>query len=231
MGGKELLRALIVFVNHVLSDNVLPTVQLFFFGATLIPLRKKEGGVRPIAVGQTLSCLVAKCIGLHVIHSVGGSLSPLQVGCGVPLGCKVAAHATRIYLRNIPSDHILITFDFQNAFNSLRRYKMLNTMKSFVPEIFDFISSAYACSSLLFCGDHTLLSAEGVQQGDPLGPLLLCITIHPLTQKLCSDFSLFYLDDGTIGGSRDDVLADLRLMEDEAATLGLKFNRSKTELQ
>ena len=45
-----------------------------------------------------------------------------------------------------------------------------------------------------------------------------------------SDFSVFYLNDGTIGGSRDDVLADLRLMEDEAATLGLKLNRSKTEL-
>ena len=106
---------------------------------------------------------------------------------------------------------------------------MLNTMKSVVPEIFDFISSAYACSSLLFCGDHTLLSAEGVQQGDPLGPLLLCITINPLIQKLHSDFSLFYLDDGTTGGSRDVALADLRLMEDNAPTLGLKFNHSKTD--
>ena len=45
-----------------------------------------------------------------------------------------------------------------------------------------------------------------------------------------SDFSVFYLDDGTIGGSRDDVLADLQLMENEATTLGLKLNRSKTEL-
>ena len=90
-------------------------------------------------------------------------------------------------------------------------------------------SSAYACPSLLFCGDHTLLSAEGVQQGDPLGPLLFCITIQPLIQRLHSDFSVFYLDDGTIGGSRDDVLADLQL-DNEAATLGLKLNRSKTEL-
>ena len=59
---------------------------------------------------------------------------------------------------------------------------------------------------------------------------MFCITIHPLIQGLRSDFSVFCLDDGTIGGSRDDVLADLQLMEDEAATLGLKLNRSKTEL-
>ena len=229
-GGKELLHALAVFINHVLSGNVPPAVQPIFFGATLIPLRKKEGGVRPITVGQILRRLVAKCIGLHVIHSVGGSLSPLQVGCGVPLGCEAAAHAARIYLKNIPSDHILMKFDFQNAFNSLRRDKMLNAVKNVVPEIFEFVSSAYARPSFLFCGDHTLLSSEGAQQGDPLGPLLFCITIHPLIQGLRSDFSVFYLNDGTIGGSRDDVLADLQLMEDEAATLGLKLNRSKTEL-
>ena len=53
-----------------------------------------------------------------MIHSVGGSLSPLQVECGVPLGCEAAAHATRINLQNIPSDHILIKLDFQYAFNS-----------------------------------------------------------------------------------------------------------------
>ena len=76
----------------------------------------------------------------------------------------------------------------------------------------------------------TLLSAEGVQQGDPLGPLLFCIMIQPLIQRLHSVFSVFNLDNGTIGGSRDDVLADLQLMENEAATLGLKLNCSKTEL-
>ena len=152
----------------MLSGNVPPAVQPFFFRATLIPLQKKEGGVRPIAVDQTLRRLVAKCIGLHVIHYVGSSLSPLQVGCGVPLGCEAAAHATRIYLQNIPSDHILIKLDFQNAFNSLRMDKMLDAVKNVVPEIFDFVSSAYACPLLLFCGDHTLLSAEGVQQGDTL---------------------------------------------------------------
>ena len=135
-GGKELLHALAVFANHVLSGNVPLAGQPFFFGATLIPLQKKEGGVRPIAVSQTLRRLVGKCIDLHVIHSVGSSLSPLQVGCGVPLGCEATARATRIYFQNIPSDHILIKLDFQNAFNSLRRDKLLDAVKNVVPEIF-----------------------------------------------------------------------------------------------
>ena len=47
---------------------------------------------------------------------------------------------------------------------------------------------------LLFCGDHTIASEEGVQQGDPLGPLLFCLTIQPFITKLRSDFCIFYLD-------------------------------------
>ena len=73
-------------------------------------------------------------------------------------------------------------------------------------------------------------SSEGVQQGDPLGPLLFCLVIQPLILQLKSEFRLFYLDDGTIGGSEPEVLEDLRFVEQEAASLGLHLNRSKTEL-
>ena len=71
-----------------------------------------------------------------------------------------------------------------------------------------------------------LLSAEGIQQGNPLGPFLFNITIQPLIQKLHSDFTVFYLrtyvDDGRIRASMNDVLADLQLME-EATTLSLNL--------
>ena len=73
-------------------------------------------------------------------------------------------------------------------------------------------------------------SAEGVQQGDPLGPLLFGLAIQPLVLKLRSEFSVFYLDDGTIGGCVEDVIDDLQLMEEEAGRAGLQLNRRKTEL-
>ena len=57
-----------------------------------------------------------------------------------------------------------------------------------------------------------------------MGPLLFCISIHDLVSKLQSELIVFYLDDGTIGGSFQDVLADLRLVELEASKLGLEFN-------
>ena len=63
-----------------------------------------------------------------------------------------------------------------------------------------------------------------------MGPLLFCISIHDLVSKLQSELIVFYLDDGTIGGSFQDVLADLRLVELEASKLGLELNHSKSEL-
>ena len=68
-----------------------------------------------------------------------------------------------------------------------------------------FIYFAYASPSHLFCGDHILDSAEGVQQS-PLGPLLFYITVQQLIVDLRAELKDFYLDDGIFGGSLGDVL-------------------------
>ena len=62
------------------------------------------------------------------------------------------------------------------------------------------------------------------------GPLLFCLTIQQIVSKLQSELVLFYLDNGTIAASLQDVLADLRLIELEASKLGLELNHSKSEL-
>ena len=64
--GHLLLKALTFFVNFVLSGTVLKSVRHFFFGANLVALNKKDGGVHPIAVGSTLRRLVAKFASLLV---------------------------------------------------------------------------------------------------------------------------------------------------------------------
>ena len=60
-------------------------------------------------------------------------------------------------------------------------------------------------SSLLWIDKQ---SAEGVQQGDPLGPLLFCLCIHRMSTLLQSELS-FFLDDTTLGGSVVDLSHDL----------------------
>ena len=124
-----------------------------------------------------LDTQVAKCISSRVTRSLGSEVAPQQLGCSVLLGCKAVAHVTHLYLQNMPPGHILLKLNFKNTFNTLRWDKMLKSVKELAPELFTSIHAAYGQPSLLFCGDYVLKSPEGVQQGDPLGPILFCLTI------------------------------------------------------
>jgi len=106
---------------------------------------------------------------------------------------------------------------------------MLKAVEELVPDL-PFVYSVYCKPSSPFWGDKILQSSEGVQQGDPLGSLLFCLTIHHLTLQLRSEFCVFYLDDGTLGGSMEDVLQDLHTVEQVADNLGLQLNREKSEV-
>ena len=181
-------------------------------------------------MGHTLHRLVAKCASFVVLSTLGNLLAPLQLGCGTPMGCEAVVHAARLFTHNMIPGQMLLKLDFKNAFNCLRCDKMLMTVRESIPELFRFVHSAYAQPSSLFCRDQVVESSEGVQQGDPLGPLLFCLTIHPMVMKLQSELRVFFLDDGTIGSNLEDVLSDLLLVEKEAADLGLQLNRSKSEL-
>jgi len=52
--------ALLTLVTATISIRLHPRAALYLCAARLIPLRKKDGGIRPIAVGDTLRRLVAK---------------------------------------------------------------------------------------------------------------------------------------------------------------------------
>lgn len=115
-GGKELLWALMSFVNLVLNGRA-PSVCPVLFGATLIPLGKKGGGIKPIAVAHILQCLVAKCASSIVLPAMGHGL---QLGCRTPSGFKAEVHATHLYIHHMTAGHVLLKVDFKNAFNIVR---------------------------------------------------------------------------------------------------------------
>ena len=75
-----------------------------------------------------------------------------------------------------------------------------------------------------------MLSSKGIQQIDPMGPLLFGLTIHKLSGKMRSEFAVFYLDDGTLEGNKEDVIHDIKKIDVKAEALGLMLNRKKTEL-
>ena len=135
------------------------------------------GGGWPIAVGCTLCRLAAKVASGKVLEDMAALLAPRQLGFGVKGGVEAAVHSARLYLRNLEPQQVLLKLDFKNAFNSVCRDKMLSAVHVLVP-VLPFVHSAYSSPSSLFWDDKSLQSCEGVQQGDPLGPLLFCLTLH-----------------------------------------------------
>ena len=107
---------------------------------------------------------------------------------------------------------------------------MFHALQNFAPDLFPFVYSSYSSSSSLFWSDKTIQSTEGVQQGDPLGPLLFCFTIHPLVSQLKSELCILYLDDGTIGRTAEDIKHALEIVVREGAALGLHLNEQKSEV-
>ena len=89
---------------------------------------------------------------------------------------------------------------------------MLAAVRSSIPEIYEFCFLSYGSPSALQFGRQLISSEEGAQQGDPLGPLLFCLTIHPMLEPLSSKLVIGYLDDVTLGGAEHVLAADVALI-------------------
>ena len=96
--GNRLLGTLTVFVNLVLSGNVPEHITDTFYGANLCALNKDGGGIRPIAVGNTLRRLATKVGQRPIAHGLGNHFRPTQLGFETKGGCEAAVHAARQYL-------------------------------------------------------------------------------------------------------------------------------------
>jgi hypothetical protein len=67
---------------------------------TLWAFHKKDGGIRPIAIGNCLRRLTSKLAFFQSRNSVNSYLSPHQLGVATKLGCEAAIHTTRTFVNN-----------------------------------------------------------------------------------------------------------------------------------
>ena len=93
------------------------------------------------------------------------------------------------------------------------------------------------------CADP-LQSAQGIQQGDPLGPALFAMAIHEAVKATLHevraqhadkpqggiDFTGFYLDDGVVAGDAKAVRTFTDTLADKFGALGLTLRADKTEV-
>ena len=138
-----MLGALTSFLNLVLHGNTPDALCPFFLKASLVALNDTDGGVRPIAIGSTLSRLAAKYVENSLKQSMDLLLVPYQLRYSPLCGAEAMVHVAQVYLESLQPE-VVIKFDFRNAFNSICCDKMFTTIDQLAPKILPFVYLAYS---------------------------------------------------------------------------------------
>ena len=228
---------LLRLVNWMKDAKAPREVQEFFAGARLTALTKKNLDIRPIAAGEILRRLVSKCLCAMHKEAAATFFAGVQYGVATPAGAERMIHLVRREMakRAFDGDWVLLKVDLKNAFNRISRARMLELVLVHMPHMYSWVEWCYAQDSNLTFSEFRIPSREGVQQGDPLGPLLFSIVIQELIKKIAVevpglDLNKWYLDDGVLAGRAADVRLAYKLILDHGPALGIFLNEGKCEL-
>ena len=184
----------------MLAGGLDQEVTKIICGGRLISLKKKDEGLRPIAIGYTLRRLAAKCANKYATAKLASYFAPIQLGVGTPGGAEAAAiHAVRRYAENLPKNYIVIQLDFKNAFNTLRNHTLLDAIRSVPGAV-----QRHPCniqrskSPAIRRVHHPLCRRTTARRSIEFGRVLSGNT--PLLRGLISEIKVGYLDDVTLSG-------------------------------
>ena len=172
---------------------------------------------RPIACGGTLRRLFARMYCRANAKRIAALLEPLgQFGVAVSGGVEKVALLGQLLHE---AGGVLLMIDGRNAFNSVSRSAVLQQVAEHFPELYSYVTRLYGASAqpaLLFglegqAAAAVIPSRQGVQQGDPLGPLLFSLALLPVQRAFKERFPELpapsFLDDVTIGSLSGGPLA------------------------
>ena len=144
--GEAALLATKNLVNHMAAGRAPREFAPFIAGAPLMALNKSSGGLRPIAIGETIRRLVSKCCCKAVAEDCKIIFGPLQIGVATRGGAEASIHAVRKLSSEFESDpgKILLKVDFSNAFNVVDRTEMLVQVLEKLPKIYRWVEYCYS---------------------------------------------------------------------------------------
>ena len=227
--------AITKLVNTMAGGRVPEQVAPFLAGARLHTAVKKDGGLRPIAVGEITRRLTSKCFNSATFERAANILSPHQLGVGVRGGCEALAHTMRQVVEEAQDNqdiHIL-QVDLVNAYNMADRETTFKEVEKHFPDCLAWVQTCYGVESELIFGDTIILSSVGFHQGDPLAGLLFSLNLHPVITKIGEEvpnlkLNEWYLDDGDLAGTKESLTQAVDIIKQEGPPRGLYLSTRKS---
>ena len=173
-------------------------------------------------------------------HQNESFFEPFQCGVSCPSGSEKIAHSLRQCIEDHWKDKDFITckLDLRNAFSMVSRQAILEEYANHFPELLPWVSWCYGKHPYLWHQLDILTSEQGVQQGDPLGPLLYALVLQKVVITISKDscyadllLHRWYLDDGAIAAFVVVAVRHaLHILDEMGPQLGIHINHSKCEL-
>ena len=216
--------------------------------ATLLPIGKDNGGVRPIAMTESFSKLADNVCQAALADQIAAFFRPLQLGVRVRGGVDATVHAHNILLHLHPT-HITVLLDLINAFNSVSRAAILRGVWRHFPDLAPYVARTLGSAKALHVSrhckdpdvvpgsvdDYVIHSASGVRQGGSLSPFLFALAIHEGIRTLRAplspeSFLALYLDDMLVRLPYAEAVALIAKADAALRAVGLFLNPPKTQI-
>ena len=185
--ANALLAAIGRFVEAAATGSLCDAARWMLF-SRLVFLRKKSGPApRPIRIGELWRRVVAKRMvdaNREIIQQI--CLSARQFGVAVPGGAEALIHFRTLIEQGLAQGDAtaVVDVDWQNAFPSLEWDGIRAAVDKHLPNLSAWIRWCHASPSEVFLpSGEQLLVDRGVEQGDPLGPILCALVLAEVSSR------------------------------------------------
>uniref|UniRef100_A0A0G4GRH0 Reverse transcriptase domain-containing protein n=1 Tax=Chromera velia CCMP2878 TaxID=1169474 RepID=A0A0G4GRH0_9ALVE len=188
IGRKQ--AAVLAWEQDLIAGRAPPEVLDLLACGRCFALRKNKDGtkIRPITVGDAVRRWISRAVLQEHGERIEKHLGVRQYAVRTQDGCARLYHTVRTALQ-MDKSAVFLRLDAQNAFNAADRQKIMDEVLEHFPELYTFLMFFYGRAAPTFfqtdSGEtRVIMSEEGVQQRDVMGPALFCIGLEPVLNRL-----------------------------------------------
>jgi len=222
------LTAITKLFNAMISSEHTAPAELLNFN--ICALAKKDNGVRPISINETLlnacSSALIKTIQPKINTTIGKHQHAFRSN-----GTNIAALIANLAL-GLSNDSVIQEEDLTNAYNKIDRNFVISQARKYFPEIVPYVLFVYNQPGTGFlAGVGILKSVAGVKQGCPLSTLLFCLANDNLLNNIAiqntTSTIIAFADDTSAIDSPHNLNTIGDALEHNFASTGQTLNKSK----